>query len=288
MTLPLLAASAILLRLGSAAAPALQQEPILLWPNGAPGSAGKTAHEAVRLTELGEHIVSGVHHPSITPYLPAVATATGTAVVVIPGGGHRELWMDHEGYRVGQWLSDHGIAAFVLKYRLAREAGSSYTVEGDALADVERAIRLVRGRAAEWHLSADRIGVIGFSAGGEVAALAGTRYDGGVSSAADPLERESSRPAFMGLIYPSIPGRLNLSKDTPPAFLLAGENDSAIAAALPGLYASIRRAGGTAELHILTGVGHGFGIREGNPAEVINWPSVFVDWLDARQMLKRP
>ncbi len=108
---------------------------VLLWPNGAPGSEAKTAAESVRITEQGEHIVSSVHRPSITPYLPE--KASGAGVIVIPGGGHRELWMDHEGYRVGQWLEDHGIAAFVLKYRLANEPGSTYTVEGEELADKE-------------------------------------------------------------------------------------------------------------------------------------------------------
>jgi len=92
---------------------------ILLWPSGAPGSEGKTAQEAVRLTPPGEHIVSSVHRPSVTPYLPSKETATGAAVVVIPGGGHVELWMDHEGYNVAEFLSAHGVAAFVLKYRLA-------------------------------------------------------------------------------------------------------------------------------------------------------------------------
>jgi acetyl esterase/lipase len=149
--------------------------PLLLWPDGAPGSQGRDAPERVRQSPLGEHIVTGVHRPSITPYLPAAAHASGAAVIVIPGGGHRELWMDHEGYRVGRWLSDHGIAAFVLKYRLAQEPGSTYTIEGDELADVQRALRLVRSRVAQWHIDLHRIGVIGFSAGGELAALAGTR-----------------------------------------------------------------------------------------------------------------
>ncbi|HEX4632665.1 MAG TPA: hypothetical protein VH163_02470, partial [Gemmatimonadales bacterium] len=112
---------------------------ILLWPHGAPGSEGKAGDEAVRLTELGEHIVSQVHRPSLTPYLPDAGSATGAAVIVIPGGGHRELWMDHEGYRVGQWLADHGIAAFVLKYRLARAAGSKYTLPEHVYADAARA-----------------------------------------------------------------------------------------------------------------------------------------------------
>ncbi len=148
MTLPRLALAALLLRLFSDHANDAEPQPILLWPTGAPGSEGKTGEEAVRLTEQGEHIVSSVHHPSITPYLPDSTSATGAAVIVIPGGGHRELWMDHEGYRVGRWLSTHGIAAFVLKYRLARQEGSTYTVEGNALADVQRAMRMVRSRAA--------------------------------------------------------------------------------------------------------------------------------------------
>src|SRR4029077_3766741 len=136
----------LLLSLPHTARMAEAQEPqaIPLWPAGAPGSAGKTADEHVRISDQGDHIVSNVHQPSILPYLPDPAAATGAAVIVIPGGGHRELWMDHEGYRVGRWLADHGVAAFVLKYRLAREAGSTYTVEGTELADVQRAIRLVR------------------------------------------------------------------------------------------------------------------------------------------------
>src|SRR5215470_17632557 len=93
----------------SAFAETAPPQPILLWPHGAPGPSAPRHPEAVRLTEQGEHIVSGVSQPSLTPYLPSPATATGAAIVVLPGGGHRELWMDHEGYRVGQWLSDHGV-----------------------------------------------------------------------------------------------------------------------------------------------------------------------------------
>jgi acetyl esterase/lipase len=260
---------------------------IILWPGGAPGSEGKTGDEKVRLTEMGEHIVSNVHRPSISLYLPAADKATGAAVIVVPGGGHRELWMDHEGTRVGQWLSDHGIAAFVLKYRLAKEDGSTYTVEGDALSDVQRAIRYVRANAATLHVAPDRIGVIGFSAGGELAALAGTRYGTASSSAADPVDRESARPDFLGLIYPAIPHDMRLTRDTPPAFLLCGENDdAAISQALPELYLAFKRVGASAELHILTGVGHGFGLRDSNPPSVAQWPSLFHEWLGARGFLK--
>jgi len=263
-------------------------DPVLLWPNGAPGSEGKSGEEKVRVGPAGDHILSGIHHPSITPYLPAAGSATGAAVIIAPGGGHSELWMDHEGYNVASWLADHGIAGFVLKYRLAREKDSTYTVEGNALADIQRAIRTVRARAAEWHVDPDRIGVMGFSAGGEVAALAATRFDAGNDSAADPIDRQSSKPAFQALIYPAIPRDMRLSKETPPAFLACGENDRQnISQGLPELYLALKRAGASAELHVYTGVGHGFGVRTTNHGAVSQWLSRFYDWLDARGLLKK-
>jgi hypothetical protein len=148
---------AILLVVVGARAVAAEPQTILLWPDGAPGSerknaASKIPEEVVRVNENGEPIVSGIHHPSITAYLPAKDKSTGAAIVIAPGGGHRELWMDHEGYNVAKWLSDHGVAAFVLKYRLAREPGSTYTVEGSALPDIKPAIRLVRSRALQGDL----------------------------------------------------------------------------------------------------------------------------------------
>src|SRR5664280_1042269 len=111
----------------------------------------------MRLSPEGEHILSGIHHPSLTVFLPPRNGATGAAVVICPGGGHRELWMDHEGYNVARWLAEHGIAGFVLKYRLAREEGSTYKVAVHALVDVQRAVRLVRSRAAEWGVDPARV-----------------------------------------------------------------------------------------------------------------------------------
>lgn len=272
----------------SASAGAAEPQPILLWPHGAPGSEGKTEAEHVRLTPQGEHIVSGVNAPSLTAYLPDKSKATGAAVIVVPGGGHRELWMDHEGYRVGRWLRDHGVAAFVLKYRLAREEGSTYTVDGDALPDVQRAIRLVRSRAAAWNIAPDRIGVMGFSAGGELAVLAGVRPETGRRDPGDPTDLVRSRPDFMALIYPSIPSDLALSDHTPPAFLLCGEDDGpAISQGIATLYLSLRRAGASAELHVLTGAGHGFGVRDSNPPAIRSWPNLFDAWLGARGLKER-
>lgn len=265
-----------------------QQTVIPLWPGVAPGSEGKNTPEAIRLTPEGEHVVSAVHHPSITTYLPAPGTATGVGVLVIPGGGHSEIWIDHEGYSVADWLSKHGIAAFVLKYRLAREAGSTYTVEGTELQDTQRALRLIRSKATDWGVDQERIGIIGFSAGGELAALASSRYDAGLANAADPIDRQSSRPAFQGLIYPAIPHDMHLSKETPPAFLACGANDRpGVSEGLPALYLDLKHAGVLVELHIFSGFGHGFGIRKTNPSNVIEWPDLFYRWLDSSGFLKK-
>lgn len=260
---------------------------IALWPKGAPGLAAGGTPEVVRLTESGEHIISNVHSPSITVYLPSSETATGAAVIVVPGGGHAELWMDHEGYNVAGFLADHGIAAFVLKYRLAREKGSRYTVEGEALSDLQRAIRTVRSRSADWGLDRARVGVIGFSAGGELAALSGTHYDDGAAGSADLVARQGSRPSFQALLYPAIPPGLKFSPDTPPTFLLGGAADQpAISQGLAELYLKLRRAGARAELHIYDGVGHGFGLRAGTEGPVAAWPQRFLEWLGQEGVTK--
>jgi acetyl esterase/lipase len=269
--------AAALLPLGHAHA-AGQHEVRLLWPNGAPGSPRGFSPEKIRLTDLGEHIVSNVHAPSITVYLPVQGKRAGASVIVIPGGGHAELWMDHEDYRVAEFLADHGVAAFVLKYRLAREPGSLYTVEKHALGDVLRAIRLVRSEAAKWQLDPRRIGVMGFSAGGELAALAAAHYDSGAPGAKDSVDRQSSRPGFQALLYPAIPQNLNFSPRTPPAFLLCGAEDRG-SQGLAELYVALKRAGGHAELHIYEGVGHGFGLRVSNTGPVAAWPQRFLEWL---------
>lgn len=274
--------------LTSCALAAAQHPVILLWPNGAPNdpssSPANAPPEAVRVTPEGDHVVSGVHRPSITVYLPPTTAVTGTAVLVIPGGGHREIWIDHEGYAVADWLSSHGVAAFVLKYRLAREPGSTYTIEGTELQDVQRALRLIRSRASEWSVNPDRIGVIGFSAGGELAALASDRFGADNQTVAgspiNPIDRESSRPDFQALLYPAIPHDLHLSKQTPPAFLACGANDRQdISEGLPQLYLEMKHAGVAAELHIFAGVGHGFGIRKTNTGNVSTWPNLFYGWL---------
>jgi acetyl esterase/lipase len=261
---------------------------VYLWPDGAPGSEGKTGDEKVQIQPAGDHVISNVHKPSITVYLPSKETATGVGVVIAPGGGHSALWVDHEGHNVAKWLQEHGVAGFVLKYRLAREKGSTYTIEGTSLADTQRAIKLVKSKSAEWNVDPARIGVIGFSAGGELAALAATHADEGTSSAADPVDRLSSKVAFFGLIYPAITKDMPLSKDMPPAFLLCGENDRQnISQGLPELYIAMKKAGAQAELHVYTKVGHGFGLRATTKGPIAEWPQRFYDWMDGRGLLKK-
>ncbi|MGA2329256.1 MAG: alpha/beta hydrolase [Bryobacteraceae bacterium] len=121
-------------------------------------------------------------------------------MIVAPGGSYRELWITHAGYRVAEWLSQHGIGGLVLKYRLPREAGSGYTIEGTALGDMQRAIRTVRARAAEWGIDPQRVGVMGFSAGADLAGLAATHYDDAVKHVADDIDRQSAKPAFQAFL----------------------------------------------------------------------------------------
>ena len=264
-------------------------EVIFLWPNGAPGSEGKTADELTRIAQPnGDRVVSGVHKPSITVYLPAGPLKTGASVIIAPGGGHRELWTDHEGHNVAKWLSERGVAGFVLKYRLAREKESTYTIEGSALTDTQRAIRVIKNRAKEWELDPDRIGVMGFSAGGELAALAALRYAGTDSQAGDAIDKLSARPAFQALIYPAIPKDMQLTKEMPPAFLACGENDRLnISQGLPELYLAMKKAGMSAELHVYGNVGHGFGLRTQTKSPSQQWVQRFHEWLDVMGFLAK-
>ena len=270
-----------------AAITSAQQKEILLWPNGAPGSEGKTGNEKIRMYE-SEQILSNIHHPSVTPYLPAKKKTTGVAVIIAPGGGHKELWITHEGYNEAKWLSEHGIAAFVLKYRLAKDTLSTYTIDKDELADIQRAIRLVRSRAKEWNIDTAKIGVMGFSAGGELAALSAMRFDYGEENATDPVDRESSRPSFQALIYPGNSSRFEVVKNAPPVFLVGGYNDRPdISEGIAKVYLKYKEAAIPAELHIYSGVGHGFGMRESNTGAIARWMDRFYDWLFEIGILKK-
>jgi endo-1,4-beta-xylanase len=288
-------------------------EEIRLWPNGAPGSEGITAQEvstpsrAARYSKLpGNFTVT--HYPSIYVFLPPKEKATGAAMIVAPGGGHRQLVMEKEGWEVADWLNDHGIAAFVLKYRLARIPGSTYTLPKEVHADAARSIRLVRSRAAEWGVDPARLGIIGFSAGGEVGGMIGVKYDAGAADSADPIERAGSRPDFNILIYPFYrPGSVGprsaaspalqpivenaefpLKADAPPVFMVCTTDDPSHVIPTVKFYLELVAQKVPAEMHIYEYGEHGFGLRPtkkpGSPVE--SWPARLTDWLAAREIVK--
>jgi acetyl esterase/lipase len=253
---------------------------IPLWPGGAPGSEGKTAKEIVAISAKGEKSVWSIHNPSITLYLPEKEKATGTAILVIPGGGHRNLAITHEGYNVAEWLQGRGIAAFVLKHRLARETNSTYHIEVESFADAARAIRVIRSRAQEWNIDPARTGAIGFSAGGELVNMICARGDSGKSDAPDMIERISSRPNFQALIYPGRSQDIQPTRDFPPVFLACSYTDRKdISEGLAEVYLRFKRAGVPAELHIYQTGGHGFGLRSGNDKPVGAWIDRFAEWM---------
>lgn len=283
----------------AADAPKLGGQEIPLWPAGAPGSEGKTAKERwITRAEAvpGEepavdalHRVTDIHNPSITVFLPPKQKATGAAFIIAPGGGHRYLVFDLEGTQIAQRLNKMGIAAFVLKNRLARARESTYKVGVESFADSQRAIRMVRNRSKEWGVNPTRVGFMGFSAGGELATLVSTRYDTGQPDATDPVERQSSRPDFITLIYPGLRlAELNVTKDTPPTFIMVAHDD-APAKNSAEYYVKLKQAGVPAELHIFRRGGHGFGMDGRTPEfrklPVANWADRLQEWLADQGLL---
>jgi endo-1,4-beta-xylanase len=265
-----------------------------LWPNGAPGSEGMAGkQEIVVPAKPGDSThLSNIHNPSLLVYLPPNEKATGAAMIVAPGGGHRFLSIDTEGTNVAEWLNSIGVAAFVLKYRLAKEEGSPYKVEVHPYADAQRAIRTIRARADEWHVNPSKVGFMGFSAGGEVAVLASTKYDFGNPDSSDSIERQSSRPDYQILIYPGIQaGNVTVTKNTPPTFMLCADNDKGPSTAIPALYLKLKEAGVPAELHIYASGGHGFGLRPDDPRHNViysTWALRLKDWMADAGMSKQP
>ena len=276
------------------AALAFAQEPatVLLWPNGAPGALGDEDRD----------------RPSLTIYLPVKNQLTGTGIVVCPGGAYGALASNHEGRQVANWLNSLGIAAFVLKYRLGPRY--HHPIE---LGDAQRAIRMVRAHAAEYGVAPDRIGIMGFSAGGHLASTAGTHFDTGNPSDPDPIQRAGSRPDFLVLGYPvisfttpythkgslrnllgdnadvklveNLSNELQVTPQTPPTFLFHTNEDKGVPAENSVLfYLALRKAGVPAELHIFEHGPHGVGLALRDPA-LSMWPALLANWLRERGLL---
>ena len=236
----------------------------------------------------GFHRITDIHKPSMFVFLPPKEKANGAAVVVCPGGGHRYLVMDLEGSLVAERLNSMGIAAFVLKSRLSRAEGSTYQTEVHSLQDAQRAIRTIRSRAREWNVDPARVGIMGFSAGGEIAALAATRNGEPVAHASHPSDRLNARPNFAVLVYAALPREMALTETTPPMFLIVAGDDSP-AVRLSDLYQKLKAAKVPAELHIYERGGHGFGMTGRAPEfrgwPVSHWPEQLERWLSDRKLL---
>ncbi len=282
-----------------------QQMVIPVWPGVAPGSESWTQKEVEYLNGK-QKMVRNVVAPTLTAYLPERAKATGTAVVICPGGGFHFLSWDSEGIEVAKWLQARGVAAFVLKYRLLNTGATegefqrhlgflfgrkSTTPDGKeivptpqeeterkaipdlAAADGRQAIRVVRQRASEWGIAPDRIGILGFSAGGAVT----------MGVVMDPTA--DSHPNFAAPIYGGSTGNAPVPADAPPLFILVANDDVGASVGSARLYSEWKTAGKSAELHIYSKGGHGFGMnKRGLPVD--SWIERFGDWLDVQGLLK--
>ncbi len=249
----------------------LQDTAVELWPQGAPKAIGDLE----------------LDRPRLTVHLPDAETATGAGVIVNPGGGYRKLASDHEGLQVARWLNRRGIAAFVLRYRLGERYHSDVS-----LLDGLRAVRLVRHRAAAFDVAPNRLGMLGFSAGGHLCVAVGTRWDQGDDNADDPVERASSRPDFLVPVYAVTngilrgrkadeytPADVRVDASTPPTFLVHTHEDGIVPASQSTLfYDALLKAGVQAELHIYGFGEHGTGINPGDP-DFREWPELMLNWL---------
>lgn len=262
---------------------AAEPQVVPLWPNGAPGFENRRDEPE----QARDYWVRNIHQPSLTVFLPPKEKATGAAVVVCPGGGHRELVFNSEGVEAARFLNSIGVAALVLKYRLGREAGSPYQVETHARADGQRAVRVARSRATEWGIDPKRIGMMGFSAGGEVLAMVVYQPTGGDAAAADPVDRVSCRPDFQISIYPGPGGTpKSVPADTPPAFFLAAIDDRGPADVITDMVPKFRAANVPVEVHLYARGGHAFNVGLRTKLVTLKgWPQRLADWMADNSIL---
>jgi len=249
---------------------------IHLWDEGAPGFENRKDIPE----QAQDYWVRNVNNPSITVFLPPKEKATGAAVVIAPGGGFRELVFNAEGKQAAEFLNSIGVAAFALKYRLPGEKDSPYTMD-NVRQDAYRAMRLVRSRAGEWNIDPKRVGMLGFSAGGEVVSLVAYTSGDGDPSAPDPIDRLNGRPDFQMLVYPGGKAPDLIPAGSPPAFLLvANDDDYGCDKVTLDLYQKMRAANVSVEAIFLAKGRHAFNMGDRSKLVTVNtWPQRMADWL---------
>ena len=260
-----------------AALPAAAGDPpvIPLWENGPPGFEGRKGEAEV----IDKGTITNVHYPTLTVFLPEPERATGVGIVVAPGGGLAKLGFQGGGVEPARFLADRGFAAFVLKYRLPREPGVPYKFEEHSLEDGQRAVRLVRSKATDFGIRPEKVGMLGFSAGGEVVSITSYRPGTGDPQATDPVNRLDGRPAFQMLVYPGplgIPSRLPAG--SPPAFMVIAADDPHTSVVI-NLMNLFRESDIDYEAHVYARGGHGFGVKKSGRQSLEHWPDRMIDWL---------
>lgn len=251
---------------------------IHLWEKGAPGFESRRDEPEV----IKGSSVTNVHNPSITVFPAPKDKANGAAVLIIPGGGHRQLGFGSEGVEPAKFMNDLGVTAFVLKHRLPREEGSPYSLDIHPRQDVQRAMRLIRSRATEWNLDQSRIGVMGFSAGGEVVAMLVYSPTEGNAQASDPIERMTCRTDFQISIYPGPLGIPSgpISADVPPAFFVVANDDTSHVTPILDQLTKYEQVKRPVEVHLYARGGHGFNMGSRSKFESIrSWTQRLAEWM---------
>jgi acetyl esterase/lipase len=279
---------------------------IELWPGKAPDETGGIGEEKVLMSPKLERkqvevtestrLITNVTKPSISIYRPAKEKDSGTAMIICPGGGYWNLYWELEGEEVAAWLNSHGITGIILKYRVPRRSDD---VKGEParrpLQDSQRAVSLVRSKAKEWGIAENRIGIVGFSAGGHLAIATATRFEKRTYEPVDEIDKISCRPDFSIPVYSGylkvkdkdeLPPGLSVPKETPQVLLIHGGQDTVSDPENSMvMYRSLKRAGVSVELHIYAKSGHDFGVRKvGRPCDA--WTEACLEWLKSQGLLK--
>lgn len=269
-----------------------------LWPGNAPGEAGKVAEEKSEPGKDGITRVSNVSKPTLSVFKPAPEKDTGASIVICPGGGYNILAINHEGEDVARWLNTIGVTGIVLKYRIPRREGTKNDAPPpQALMDAQRAMGLVRSKAGELGIDPKRIGLLGFSAGGHLAAWASTNFEKRTYDPVDDADKVDCRPDFTVLIYPAyllkgkgwvgpdMADEIKVDSKTPPTFLAHAGNDPVTVESSVRYHLALKKANVPSELHVYSSGGHGFGMKPMDKP-IAEWPKRLEEWMKSRGLLK--